>query len=156
MRGQDWGENRDALATPPAFQITNSIWLLDAFTPNNGATRFLPGSHLTGRTAQVLADPSAPQPGEHLCTGAQGSCVVFSSHCFHGGTLNTTDTPRMAMHSAYARRKYEQQVNQQRALLPKTYARLSGTRVGRAAIAVLDVVDPATRPPIEPEEWSKL
>ena len=69
------------------YQVCNSIWMLDEFTPENGATRVLPGSHLTGRTTTVLADASAPQPGEVLVQGEQGSVCVFSSHLFHGGTL---------------------------------------------------------------------
>ena len=124
-------------------QVCNSIWLLDAFTPNNGATRVLPGSHLTGRTTAVLADSTAPQPGEYLVQGKQGSVCIFSSHLFHGGTLNTTsDNNRMAMHGYFTRRCFGQQVNQQEALRPETYDRLKQTAKGRAAIAVLDVVEP--------------
>ena len=92
--------------------------------------------------ATILADSLGPQPGEVLVTGPQGSVVVFSGHCFHGGTLNTTAAPRMAMFSAYTRRHYKQQANQQEALAPETYARLCETGRGRAAIAVLDVLDP--------------
>ena len=46
------------------------------------------------------------------------------------------------MFSAYTRRHYQQQTNQQEALAPETYARLCETGRGRAAIAVLDVLDP--------------
>jgi hypothetical protein len=143
----DWGENPSALSDPPQFQVCNSIWMLDAFTPDNGATRVLPGSHLTGRTTQVLADAAAPQPGEVLVQGEQGSVCVFSSHLFHGGTLNRSSSPRMAMHGFYTRRCYGQQVDQNQALHPDTWRRLSRTERGRAAIAVLDVLEPAAAAP---------
>ena len=126
----DWGENLPALGprVPGEFQqVCNSIWLLDAFTPNNGATRVLPGSHLTGRDTSVLADNTAPQPGEYLVQGKQGTVCIFSSHLFHGGTLNTSDNYRMAMHGYFTRRCFGQQVNQQEALRPETYDRLKQT-----------------------------
>ena len=90
----------------------------------------------------MLADNMAPQPGEYLVQGKQGSVCIFSSHLFHGGTLNTSDAPRMAMHGYFTRRCFGQQVNQQEALRPETWDRLKQTAKGRAAIAVLDVVEP--------------
>lgn len=101
----------------------------------------VPGSHLTGRTTAVLADSTAPQPGEVIVQGEQGSVCIFSSHLFHGGTLNHTAAPRMAMHGFFTQRCFDQQVDQQAALRPETFARLSQTEQGRAAIAVLDVLD---------------
>ena len=109
-----------------------------------GATRVLPRSHLTGRTSSVLNDPSAPQPGEVQVLGRQGSVAVLNSHLFHAGTHNSTDAPRMAFHGYYTRRHFPQQVDQQEALRPETYHRLSQTARGRAALAVLDVVKPAS------------
>ena len=48
----------------------------------------------------------------------------------------------MAFHGYFTRRHFRQQVDQQEALRPETYARLKRTAEGRAAIAVLDVVEP--------------
>jgi hypothetical protein len=106
----DWGDNPSALDSPPQWQVCNSIWMLDDFTETNGATRLVPRSHLTGKTTSVLADGMAPQPGEKLVTGPAGTVVVFSSHCFHAGTHNATDTPRMGMHGYFTRRHHSQQV----------------------------------------------
>ena len=118
--------------------------MLDEFGPENGATRVLPGSHLTGRTSSVLADPTAPQPGDTLVQGPQGTVCVFSSHLFHGGTLNTTEQHRNAMHGYFTRRGYSQQVDQQAALTVKTWNRLQQSKKGKIATAILDVMDPGS------------
>ena len=53
----------------------------------------------------------------------------------------------MAMHGFFTRRCFGQQVDQNEALHPDTWHRLSQTEEGRAAIAVLDVLEPATAAP---------
>lgn len=63
------------------FRSCNSIWLLDDFTPNNGATRFVPGSHLaTSRPMDVMEDAASAHPNERLVTAAAGSVIVFNAH----------------------------------------------------------------------------
>src|ERR1700744_1093966 len=89
---------------PGEYQITNSIWMLDDFTAENGATRVVPGSHRWGRVPKdALADPAAPHPDEVLVTGTAGTCVVFNSHLWHGGTLNRTGAPRQGIQAAPVR-----------------------------------------------------
>jgi ectoine hydroxylase-related dioxygenase (phytanoyl-CoA dioxygenase family) len=146
----DWGKNPGALMTPPVYQITNSIWMLDEFTTSNGATRILPTSHKSGEGGQPpasLTNAAASQRGEVLCTGPQGSVVVFSSHCFHGGTLNTTEITRMAVHSAFVRRSVTNceghSYEQQNPLSPAVLDRLCETAHGRAVVTVLDVTNPS-------------
>ncbi|MEZ4867270.1 MAG: phytanoyl-CoA dioxygenase family protein [Caldilineaceae bacterium] len=127
----DW---RGAVA-PGDFQVCNSIWLFDDFSPANGATRVVPGSHNWGKTPQeALADPKAPHPDEVILTAPAGTVVIFNSHTWHGGTLNRTDQPRRAMHSYYTRRHQPQQTDQRQWLSAATLARLSP-----AAKCVLDV-----------------
>lgn len=130
----DYGEP----VLPGDYRVCNSIWLLDDFTPENGATRVVPGSHRSQQLPkEALADPAAPHPDQVQLTAPAGTVVVFNSHLWHGGTLNRSDRPRRAMHSAFCRRGIPQQLDQQRYIRPETFARLS-----EAQRFVLDVTDP--------------
>jgi ectoine hydroxylase-related dioxygenase (phytanoyl-CoA dioxygenase family) len=118
----DW----PSAVAPGDYQITNSIWMLDDFTPENGATRVVPGSHRWGRLPrEALADPGAPHPAEVLVLGKAGTCVVFNSHLWHGGTLNRTDAPRRAIHAAFVRRDQQQQTTFADYMHQATYQRLT-------------------------------
>jgi ectoine hydroxylase-related dioxygenase (phytanoyl-CoA dioxygenase family) len=107
-------------------RVCNTIWLLDDFTPENGATRAVPGSHHWKQRPQaVLEDANAPHPQEVLVTGKAGDVVIMNSHCWHGGTTNHTDKPRRALHCLYVRRDVPQQQYQKKLLREETQARLS-------------------------------
>ena len=88
----------------------NVIWVLDDFTAENGATRYVPGTHRSGQHPKdVLTDAHAPHPDERLVLAKAGTVVVMNAHTWHGGTANTTDKPRLALHSFYCRRDVPQQ-----------------------------------------------
>ena len=111
---------------PGAYEVCNSIWLLDDFAPENGATRVVPGSHRRGTMpGDEMADPADEHPDQIQLTGKAGTVVVFNSHLWHGGTQNRTDRPRRAMHSYFALRHLPQQLDQQAYLRVETYKRLS-------------------------------
>ena len=122
--------------TPGAYQVCNSIWLIDDFTDANGATRVVPGSHRTGRPPEDdMADPSAPHPDEVLLLGKAGTVVIFNAHAWHGGTRNRTDQPRRAVHAYFCRRDGTPQTDQRRYARPETRARLT-----EAAKFILDIL----------------
>jgi hypothetical protein len=105
----DWSEPVPA----GQFRVCNSIWLLDDFTADNGATRVVPGSHLRGALPKdELADPTAPHPDEVTLLAPAGTVVIFNSHLWHGGTLNRTAIRRRALHAYFCRRTERQQVDQ--------------------------------------------
>jgi ectoine hydroxylase-related dioxygenase (phytanoyl-CoA dioxygenase family) len=106
--------------------VCNTIWILDEFTTENGATRCVPGTHKSGKLPQeVLADASAPHPDEILVTGSAGTVVIMNAHLWHGGTANRTGKPRCAMHGFYCRRDKPQQQYQKRLLRPEVQAALT-------------------------------
>ncbi|WP_427890840.1 phytanoyl-CoA dioxygenase family protein [Kribbella sp. GL6] len=111
---------------PGAYQVCNSIWLLDDFTPDNGATRVVPGSHRRGTMpTDEMPDPAAPHPDEIQLTAPAGTVVIFNSHLWHGGTQNHTTAPRRALHSYFTHRHLPQQLDQQTYLRVNTYNRLT-------------------------------
>lgn len=115
-----------ALPDEQGYSVCNTIWMLDDFTSDNGATRVIPGSHRWGkRPEEELADPLAQHPEERLVLAPAGSVVIMNAHCWHGGTANRTDAPRRAMHAFYCRRDLPQQQYQKRLLRPETQAQLS-------------------------------
>lgn len=115
-----------AVADERGYWVCNTVWLLDDFTPDNGALRVVPGSHKWGKLPQeVVADPAAPYPGEELVTGSAGDVFVMNAHVWHGGTANRTSNHRRAMHAFYCRRDKPQQQYQKRLLRPETQASLT-------------------------------
>jgi ectoine hydroxylase-related dioxygenase (phytanoyl-CoA dioxygenase family) len=115
-----------AVADHAGFWVCNTIWLLDDFTPTNGATRVVPGSQRLGKLPQQeLADPQAPHPDEVLVLGHAGTVVVMNTHAWHGGTANQTGNPRRALHAFYTRGDKPQQQYQKALLRPETQTRLS-------------------------------
>lgn len=105
--------------------VCNSLWMLDDFTPENGATRIVPGSHRWGKQPrEVMADPLEPHPEEVLVTGKAGTVVVYNAHVWHGGTANGTGQHRRALHGFFVRRDYPQQQYQKQLLRQSTQDRL--------------------------------
>ena len=68
--------------------MVNAVWMLDAFTPENGATRFVPGGHLA---ASAAPPPDVSIPYEVQAVGPVGSVLIFNGQCWHGGGANKSD-----------------------------------------------------------------
>jgi Phytanoyl-CoA dioxygenase (PhyH) len=83
-------------AGPPV--MLNAVWMIDAFDEANGATRFVPGSHLLP-TATPPADVAVPY--EISALGPVGSVLVFNGQCWHGGGANRSKGVRRAIFAHY-------------------------------------------------------
>ena len=105
MPGEDYARPSDARRTkqrtgaptpadhpinPPV--VCNVMWMLSDFTIENGATRLVPGSHLSGLH---------PDPKAHYDTvyaeGTAGSFVVWEGRTWHAASLNTGNSPRLGI-----------------------------------------------------------
>ncbi len=129
----DW----NAPVAPDAYQVCNSIWLLDDFTIDNGATRVVPGTQRSGKMpSDDMANTKDAHPDEIALLGEAGDVVIFNSHTWHGGTRNNTDSPRRALHGYFCRRHHAPQLDQNRHLRPETREQLSD-----AALIVLGIED---------------
>jgi ectoine hydroxylase-related dioxygenase (phytanoyl-CoA dioxygenase family) len=121
--GQPLHADSGAIADDQGYFVANSVWLLDDFTAENGATRFVAGSHRWRRLPE--SDFYHPHPEEQLLLGKAGDVVVMNAHMWHGGTANATAAPRRAMHVYYTRYDQPQQQYQKRCLSTAVQARLS-------------------------------
>ena len=123
-----------AVADESGYWVCNTIWMLDDFTAENGATRMIPRSHAWRR----LPDPGLTDsvPDEELVTGKAGTVVVMNTHMWHGGTANRTDRHRRALHGFYTRNDKPQQQYQKALLRPETVAAL--TALQRRVLALDD------------------
>jgi hypothetical protein len=125
-RGQPLHADTGAVADERGYWVANTVWMLDDFTTENGATRVVPGSHRWRKLPQeALEDPSARHPEEVLVTGKAGTVVVMNAHLWHGGTPNRTGGRRLCLHAFYTRWDKAQQQYQKASLSEETQRRLS-------------------------------
>lgn len=80
------------LPRPHPTVVINSMWPLDDFTEANGATRFIPGSHL-------WEDGRQPTPDDEVLVAEMpaGSMLLYLGNLVHGGGANQTDAPRLGV-----------------------------------------------------------
>lgn len=118
----DWPESIES----QEFMVCNSIWLLDDFYVENGATRVVPGTHLNPTLpAEAMSDPMDSHPDEKIIVAEAGSVVIFNSHTWHGGTTNHSTQPRRAIHSYFCKRDQVQQTDQSKFIKKSTLDRIS-------------------------------
>jgi ectoine hydroxylase-related dioxygenase (phytanoyl-CoA dioxygenase family) len=82
------------LPRPRAALGAATIWAIDDFTADNGATDIIPGSHLW---AQQTPEEAERRP----VVMKAGSCVFFLSTLWHGGGANRSAAPRLAVTAQY-------------------------------------------------------
>ena len=112
------------------------IFMVDEFRNDNGATRFVPGSHLWSAVPSgLLGDLKADYPGQVPACGPAGSMIVFNGSVWHGHTVNRSGQPRRSIQGAYIRRGAESGENLPTRLLPETLSHqpLGSVLIGRPA-----------------------
>jgi hypothetical protein len=107
------------------WPLLSFILMVDAFRPDNGATRFVPGSHRwTGTPADTMPDPRAHHDGQVLALGDAGSLLVFDGSTWHGHGANTSRGPRRSLQGAFIPRDGRAATDFAARMLPGTRARL--------------------------------
>src|SRR3954469_16492022 len=70
------------------------ILMLDEFRSDNGATRFVPGSHEWPTLSGDLTNaPPADDEGQVVACGPAGSVIVYNGSVRHGHTANSSGEP---------------------------------------------------------------
>lgn len=95
----------DVQADSPDWPLFGFILMIDEFRPDNGATRFVPGSHREpGPPKGMSADPVAVHPEQVLACGPAGSLIVFDGSTWHGHTANGSDHSRRSLQGFFVPR----------------------------------------------------
>ena len=80
---------------PRAPLTAATIWAIDDFTADNGATMVIPGSHRWGQR------PPNPEDQAISVVMPAGSCVFFVGTLWHGGGANNATRERLAVTAQY-------------------------------------------------------
>jgi hypothetical protein len=116
----------DVMRESADWPLLAFILMVDEFGPDNGATRFVPGSHLRPTAPESsISDLQADLSGQVLACGSAGSLVIFHGSVWHGHTANTSSKPRRSLQGAFIPRGGCSATNFAARMQPSTRARLS-------------------------------
>ena len=107
------------------WPMVGFILMIDEFREENGATRFLPGSHRWRQVPVNLTQGSVDYEGEVSACGSAGSVIVYNGSIWHGHGANRTSQPRRSIQGAYIHRDATSGANLSARMLPETLARIS-------------------------------
>jgi hypothetical protein len=108
------------------WPLLGFILMVDEFRPDNGATRFVPGSQWRSDTPmETVSDLQADCHGQVLACGDGGSLVIFSGSAWHSHTANRSDAPRRSIQGAFVPREGRAATDFASLVSAETRARLS-------------------------------
>ena len=88
--------------------VCNSMWMLDDFREDNGATIVVPGSHLYGRQP----DPALDEEANWIPVEAPaGSVLIFEGRTWHSTGANRSDRSRFGLTINFCAPQFRQQEN---------------------------------------------
>ena len=109
----------------PSFPlVANSVWLLDDFTLENGATRCVPGSHLR---LEGGPEPEDNYDDEVQICGPRGSVLIVNGALWHGSSANHTDGDRVGLLGFFCRSFMKPQQDHLKLASDEVIARASPT-----------------------------
>lgn len=117
------------------WTMVGFIFMVDEFKSDNGATRFIPGSHHWPTVPdKLMKDPLADYENQILACGPAGSVIIYNGSVWHGHTANSSDEPRRSIQGAYVRREAQSGINLSERMRPETLARIGS--LARYVLAV--------------------
>jgi hypothetical protein len=107
------------------WPLLGFVLMIDEFRPDNGATRFVPGSHRwPGNPEDTMSDLRAEHDQQVLACGRAGSLLVFNGSAWHGHTEHTSSGPRRSLQGAFIPRDGRAATDFAARMQPETRARL--------------------------------
>ncbi len=96
------GLHVDVARQSPDWPLLGFILMVDEFRPDNGATRFVPGSRRrTDIQAGEIPEALIRDGDQTPACGPAGSLLVFDGSAWHGHGTNTSPEPRRSIQGAY-------------------------------------------------------
>ena len=117
------------------WPLVGCILMVDAFDAENGATRFVPGSHWQSREpSEVMNNPQDAHDKQVLACGPAGSIIIFNASVWHSHTANRSARRRRSIQAHFVPREARASTDQSARMRPETFE-----RIGDLAKYVLDV-----------------
>ena len=102
--------------------VINVIWMIGDFTPDNGGTHVVPGSHLWGRRPD---DPKDNQIETVATAGPAGTVIFLDGRTWHGTGANISDQLRWGILTTFCGPQFRPQANFTVGTLPEVLANAS-------------------------------
>ena len=117
------------------WPIVGFIIMVDGFDAENGATRFVPGSHLQfHEPRELMKNPEDDHEEQVLACGVAGSMIIFNGSAWHSHTANRSSRRRRSLQGHFIPRSARASVNHSELIRPDVLARLG--KVARYILAV--------------------
>jgi hypothetical protein len=124
----------DVRRNADGWPLVGFIVMVDEFHVDNGATRFVQGSHLWDHEPDRLKDEAGAAGDEVLACGPAGSVIIFNGSVWHGHTANRSTGRRRSVQGAFIPREARAAIDQTSRMRPETFE-----RIGELARYVLNV-----------------
>lgn len=107
------------------WPMVGFIFMLDDFRADNGATRFVRGSHKWNSIPETPEKAALDCGSQSVACGPARSLIVYNGSVLHGHGANSTDQPRRSIQGAFIRRNAASGFNLPARMCADTLARIS-------------------------------